>query len=90
MRLRNFGKFFIGKEINPGTLGNKANSKNLMSFGTKNQKRSTNIRSGKNASSVLKNKSSLIMSSCFMNHYKIQEEIKMHKGLFEKYIQKLR
>ena len=84
MRLRNFGKFFIGKDINPGTLGNKANSMNLMSFGTKNQKRSTNARSGKNASSVLKNKSSLIMSSCFMNHYKTQEEIKMHKGLFER------
>ena len=84
MRLRNFGKYFVGKDINPGALGNKANSMNLMTFGAKSQTRSKNARSGKNATSVLKNKSTLIMSSSFMNHYKTQEEIKMHKGLYER------
>jgi len=84
MRLRNFGKYFVGKEINPGALGNKANSMNLMTFGAKSQTRSKNARSGKNTTSVLKNKSTLIMSSSFMNHYKTQEEIKMHKGLYER------
>ena len=38
MRLRNFGKFFIGKDINIGALGNKANSMNLMKFGLKSQR----------------------------------------------------
>ena len=83
-RLRNFGKYFIGKEISFRTLGNNPNSMNLMKFGAKSQIRSTNSRSGKNASSVLKNKSNLIISSSFMNHYKTQEELKMNKGLFER------
>ena len=84
VRIRNFGKYFVGKEINPGALGNKANSMNLMTFGAKSQTRSKNARSGKNSTSILKNKSSLIMSSSFANHYKTQEEIKMHKGLYER------
>ena len=83
-RLRNFGKYSIGKDISLGALGNNANSMNLMKFGAKSQIRSTNSRSGKNASSMLKNKSNLIISSSFMNHYKTQEEIKMNKGLFER------
>ena len=84
MRLRNFGKSIIGKDITVGALGNNINSMNLMKFGAKSQTCSTNPRSGKNASSVLKNKSNLVMSSSFMNHYKTQEEIKMNKGLFER------
>ena len=84
IRLRNYGKYFIGKDISVGVLGNNANSMNLMKFGAKSQTRSTNSRSGKNASSVLRNKSNLIISSSFMNHYKTQEEIKMNKGLFER------
>lgn len=46
IRIRNFGKYFVGKEINPGALGNKANSMNLMTFGAKSQTRSKNARSG--------------------------------------------
>ena len=89
MRLRNFGKFFIGKDINIGALGNKANSMNLMKFGLKSQTPMTNSRSGKNMSTSLKNKSSLIISSSFMNHYKAQEEIKMNKGLYERLYKKV-
>ena len=84
MRLRNFGKFFVGKEISSGSLGNKTNSMSLMTFGTKKQTRSTNTRSGKTTSCILKNKSNLIISSSFMNHNKAQEEIKMHRGLYER------
>ena len=84
MRLRNFGKYFIGKEISAGALGNKTNSMNLMTFGKKSHTRHMNSRSGKNTSTSLKNKSTLIMSSAFMNHYRAQEEIKMHKGLYER------
>ena len=89
MRLRNFGKYFIGKEISAGTLGNKTNSMNLMSFGSKMQNLKSNSRSGKNTSSVLKNKSTLAISSSYMNHYKTQEEIKMNKGLFERIFKKI-
>ena len=89
MRLRNFGKYFIGKEVSAGALGNKANSMNLMKFGTKVQARNTNSRSGKTTSTSLKNKSTLIISSSFMNHYRTQEEIKMHKGLFERIYKKI-
>ena len=84
MRIRNFGKYFIGKDINAGALGNKANSMNLMTFGKKSHTTHLNTRSGKNTSTTLKNKSTLIISSSFMNHYKTQEEIKMHKGLYER------
>ena len=89
MRLRNFGKYSIGKEALAGALGNKANSMNLMTFGTKAQSSHTNSRSGKNASTILKNKSNLIISSSFMNHYKTQEEIKMHRGLYERIYKKI-
>ena len=89
MRLRSFGKFFIGKEISAGTLGNKTNLMNLMTFGTKNQALKTNSRSGKNTTTVLKNKSNLIISSSFTNHYKTQEEIKLNKGFYERIFKKL-
>ena len=84
MRLRDFGKFFIGKDILAGTLGNKTNSMSLMTFGNKKQSVNLNSRSGKNNSSVLKNKSNLVISSSFMNHNKTQEDIKQHKGLYER------
>ena len=55
-----------------------------MTFGAKSQTLKSNSRSGKNTSTVLKNKSNLVISSSFMNHYKTQEEIKIHKGLYER------
>ena len=84
VRLRNFGKYAAGKEINLGTLGNKAISATIMNFGKKSHNMACNSRSGKNATTSLKNKSNLIMSSSFFNHNKAQEEIKMNRGLFER------
>ena len=84
VRLRNFGKYAAGKEINLGTLGNKAISGTIMSFGKKSHIMACNSRSGKNATTSLKNKSNLIMSSSFFNHNRAQEEIKMNRGLFER------
>ena len=89
MRLRDFGKFFIGKDISSGTLGNKTNSMSLMTFGAKKQSINLNPRSGKNSSTVLKNKSNLVISSSFMNHNKTQEDIKQHKGLYERIFKKV-
>ena len=84
VRLRNYGKYASGKEINLGTLGNRAISGTIMNFGKKSQTMAGNSRSGKNATSILKNKSNLIMSSSFMNHNRAQEEIKQNRGLFER------
>ena len=84
IRLRNYGKYFMGKEINAGALGNKTNSGNLMTFSKKYQTNTGNSRSGKNSTNVLKNKSNLIISSSFSNHNRAQEEIKMNRGLFER------
>ena len=84
LRLRNIGKYFAGKEIALGALGNKASSGTLMTFGKKSQIKSGNSRSGKNTTNTMKNKSNLIISSSFMNHNRAQEEIKLNRGLFEK------
>ena len=84
MRLRNYGKYFVGKEIPLGALGNRTSSSTLMTFGKKDQIRSKNSRSGKNTTSTLKNKSNLILSSSFINHNRAQEEIKLNRGLFER------
>ena len=84
LRLRNFGRYAAGKDINIGALGNRTHSGNIMTFGKMSQIRSKNSRSGKNASNVLKNKSNLIISSSFVNHNRAQEEIKLNRGLFER------
>ena len=88
LRLRNFGKFAIKKEIKPGTLGVKPNSMNIVNA-NKTQVRSTNTRSGRTYSTNLKNKSSLLMSSAFTSQSKIQEEIKYKKNLHEKVYKKI-
>ena len=84
MRLRNYGKYFVGKEITLGALGNRPSSGTIMKFGKKENLKSANSRSGKNTTNILKNKSNLILSSSFMFHNKAQEEIKLNRGLFER------
>ena len=88
LRLRNYGKFAVGKEIKIGTLGNEPNSMNIVNL-NKSQVLSTNSRSGKTFSTNIKNKSSLLMSSAFTNHNKIQEEVKYKKALHEKVYKKM-
>ena len=90
LRIRNFGKFAVGKEIKLGALGNKST---LTSFeqnkNNKSQIKNFNSKSGKALSSNARNKSSLIMSSSFANHYKTQEEIKYKRSLFERAYKKI-
>ena len=83
LRLRNFGNYFAGKEINLGTLGTKPDAMNISNI-DKNHTTKTNTRSGKTFSMNLKNKSSIITSSAFTDHYKTYEQIKFQKGLMEK------
>ena len=88
LRLRNFGKFAVEKEIKCGTLGVKPNSMNIVNA-KKSEVKSTNTRSGKTYSTISKNKSSILMSSAFTVSAKIQEEIKYKKNLFEKVSKKI-
>ena len=88
VRLRNFGQFISGKEVNLGTLGKLPDGMNI-SHTTKSHVAQTNTRSGKTFSSSMKNKSRIITGSAFANHNKTIEQIKYKKGLHEKIYKKV-
>ena len=83
LRLRNFGNFVDKKETNLGTLGIKPDAMNISNI-DKKQTTKTNTRSGRTFSMSFKNKSRIITSSAFTDHYKTYEQIKYKKGLLEK------
>ena len=83
LRMRDFGKYAVGKEINLGTLGNNANnnaqgnttsSLNLSKSGMAHT--TTNINKQKT--------NTLGMCSSFSMGHKIQDDFKYKKGLYEK------
>ena len=90
LRIRNFGKYAVGKEIKFGVLNNKGA---LLFDEQKNYNKSLikgfNSKSGKAFSDSKRNKTTLIMSSSFANHYKAQEEIKYKRTIFEKAFRKV-
>ena len=88
LRLRNYGKYASGKEINLGTLGIKPDGMSILNA-EKSQVAKTNTRSGKTFSTNIKNKSRIITSSAFANHNKTIEQIKYKKGLHEKIYKKV-
>ena len=88
LRLRDFGKFSVGKDIKLGVLGNKPNSMNILNV-NKNQVQSTNTKSGRTYSTTIKNKSKLLGGSAFTNHNKAQEELKYKKVIYEKVYRKI-
>ena len=88
LRLRNFGKFAVGKEVKTGVLGVKPNSMNTVNM-NKIQVLNTNTRSGKTYSTNIKNKSTILNSSAFSNHFRAQDEIKNKRLLFEKVHKKI-
>ena len=87
-RLRDFGKFSANKEINFGTLGIKPDAINIANA-EKSHVTKTNTRSGKTFSTTIRNKSRIITSSAFRDHYKNLEIIKYKKGLHEKIYKKI-
>ena len=89
-RLRNFGNFAVGKEVKSKILGYKPNSMNIVNM-NKNQVISTNTRSGKTFSTNLKNKSTLITGSSFINQKKnnFHDEVKSKKILNDKVYKKI-
>ena len=85
LRLRNFGKFAVGKEINPGTMGTKPTSMEPDSFKTLNK-----TRSGKSGTTIKpRNETNIITSSSYTNHRKYQEEIMFKKNIYERIYKKL-
>ena len=88
-RIRNFGKFAVGKEVKSGALGNKSTILSMDSKQNKSQIKSFDSRSGKTFAINLRNQSSLVMNSSFANHYKTQEELKYKKNLHERAYKKI-
>ena len=89
LRIRNYGKYAVGKEVKLGALGNKSTILTADSSQNKSQIKSFNSRSGKTFAINLRNKSSLITNSSFVNHYKTQEEIKYKRNLYERSFKKI-
>ena len=89
LRIRDFGKFAVGKEIKLGALGNKQTILSNELNQNKSKIKSFNPRSGKSFESNLRNKSSIIMSSSFANNCKTQEELKYKKNLYERAFKKI-
>ena len=89
VRIRNFGKFADGKVVKLGPLGNKSTILSNEFIQNKSQIKSFDPRSGKAFASSLRNKSTIVTNSSFANHYKVQEEVKYRKNLFERGYKKL-
>ena len=87
-RLRNYGQFSAGKEIQLGTLGIKPDAMNI-THADKTLVAKTNTRSGKTYSTNIRNKSRIITSSAFANHGKTLEAVKYKRGLHEKIYKKV-
>ena len=79
-RMRDYGRFAVGKEINLGTLSSRGAS---TSISTKTQ---THVQKSTKSS---RSKSTLILGSAFSNYHRIQDEIKYKKGFYDKIYKKL-
>jgi len=89
VRIRNFGKFAVGKEVKLGPLGNTSTILSNEFIQNKSQIKSFDPRSGKAFASSLRNKSTIVTNASFANHYKTQEEIKYRRNLFERGYKKI-
>ena len=82
LRMRDFGRYAVGKEVKVGTLASSSMiSKTLSSTGT--------TRASTLTSSNTKGKSSLNFGSTFSTSHKALDESKYKKGIFEKIFRKL-
>ncbi len=80
-RMRDFGRYAVGKEINMGTLSSKGSSTNI-SQKTIAQKTAATTKSSRS-------KSTLILGSAFVNHHRVEDEIRYKKGFYEKIYKKI-
>ena len=84
LRLRNFGRFAVGREINPGEIGTKPTAMRADNFKDLNL-----TRSGKSSTIKPRNVTNIITGSSFTNHRKYQEEIMFRKNIFERIYKKI-
>ena len=84
LRLRNFGKHAMGKEINPGHMGVKPTS-----MGSNIYKTKTKSRSGKTSFIKPRNTTNIITSSSYSKYFKYQEEIMFRRNIFERIYKKI-
>ena len=89
LRIRDFGKFAVGKEIKLGALGNKSTILLSEVSHNKSQIKSFDPRSGRAFAGNPRNKSTIVMCSSFANNYKTQEEIKYKRNLYERAYKKV-
>ena len=89
VRIRNFGKFADGKVIKLGPLGNTSTILSNEFIQNKSQIKSFDPRSGKAFASSLRNKSTIVTNASFANHYKVQEEVKYRRNLYERGYRKI-
>ena len=74
MRLRNFGNYAVGREINPGIIGNKPVA--MSQYSTKLTDKS---RTGKITAIKPRNHTNIISGSSYANNSKFQEELLFKK-----------
>ena len=89
-RLRNFGKYIAKKEFNPGPLGLRPDSNFLSTIEMNSQQIDLNkSRSGRNTSSKIRSKGSLIISSGFNDNNIILDEIRYRTITLDKIYKKI-
>ena len=84
LRLRNFGKFAVGKEINPGIMGTKPTSMEPDPF--KSLKKPW---SGKETTIKPRNETNIITSSSYTNNRKYQDEVTFKKNIHDRIYKKV-
>jgi len=81
MRMRDFGKFAVRKEINMGTLSSKGTSSSIIT--------KSNLYKSKALTKSNRSKSTLILENGFVNHHRVTDELKYKKGFYEKIYKKI-
>ena len=81
MRMRDFGKFAIGKEINMETLSSKGTSSSIIT--------KSNISKSKTITKSNRSKSILILENGFVNDHRVTNGLKYKKGFYEKIYKKI-
>ena len=84
LRLRNFGRHAVGREINPGHMGKKPTS-----MGSNIYKTKAKTRSGKTSMIKPRNTTNIISSSAYCEYRKYLEEIIFRKNIFERIYKKI-
>ena len=85
VRMRDFGKYAVGKEIDLGALASRSGSRS----NSLSTSRMTGTQSTYASSGINRTKSTLCAGSAFSLGHKIQDDMKYKKGLYEKIYKKI-